>query len=108
MTNKWASWVAVDERSKLYRDKIIYIIGQCLLLVRECAHPPKPFISVALGIESIYSLPLSSSQEECQKILWSQVRHHAMPSMTMPVLCTFSVNNSCLCAEHEMRASISI
>lgn len=62
-----------SERNAMFGNKIINIIGQMLLLVRECAHPPKPFFTVAVAIEAINSVPSFPSRKECQKILWSQV-----------------------------------
>ncbi|BDA48015.1 Serine-protein kinase ATM [Coccomyxa sp. Obi] len=91
-----------DERNKLFGDKIIYIIGQCLLLVRECAHPPKPFITVALGIESIYSLPSCTSREECKKILWSQIlSDDAVAKLLLMVHMNLQKGR---CARHKLEA----
>jgi hypothetical protein len=76
-----------DERGKLFSDKIVLIIGQILLLVRECAHPPRPLVNVALGIEAIKALPGRPSREENRQILWEVRSKPRVQRISNPCQC---------------------
>ena len=70
---------AADERSDMYANKIVNVIGQSLLAAQESASPQRPFFTVAVVVEAIYAMPRRPSREENGIFLHEKACHTTDP-----------------------------
>ncbi len=66
---------AEEERSKLYAQKALSIIGYMLLTASDQPAPAHPFFPTAIVIAAIFRLPGQTTQKN-KDILYGQVHHY--------------------------------